>query len=93
LLARRVASSLGFPHGRELHVDSKDAGRLSELTDSRWRPLRAGAAGGVCPTGRRENDKARVDRVMALVKETRAHMCEPVSFDPDFLHDESGLPT
>jgi hypothetical protein len=43
--------------------------------------------------GQVREPKARVDRVMALVKVTRAQMCEPVSFDPCSHHDENGLPT
>ncbi len=40
--------------GAQLHVDSKDAARLSELTDKVWQRWRQGAAGRVRATGGRE---------------------------------------
>ena len=36
--------------------------------------------------------KARVDRVMEMAKEIRAHMREPVSSDTSWMYDDNGLP-
>jgi hypothetical protein len=36
--------------------------------------------------------KAKVERIMAMAREIRAHMREPVSSDHSWLYDENGLP-
>ena len=41
---------------------------------------------------RERERKAKLDRLMALAAEIRAHMTEPVSSDHGWLYDENGLP-
>jgi antitoxin VapB len=83
--------------GAQLNIKSEDAYRLasqlSELTGESLtgviiKALRA-------ELERRERERvveAEVDCVMAIAKEIRSHMSEPVSSDTSWMYDENGLP-
>ena len=78
--------------GAQLNIKSEDAyrlaSRLAELTGESLtsvvtKPLQA---------ERRRDRQARVDHVMKIARELRAHMREPESSDTSWLYDEDGLP-
>jgi antitoxin VapB len=82
--------------GAQLNIKSEDAyrlaSRLSELTgESLTGVIKALRA----ELERRERERvveAEVDCVMAIAKEIRSHMSEPVSSDTSWMYDENGLP-
>ena len=83
--------------GAQLNIKSEDAyrlaSRLAELTGESLTSVVTKALQAELERQERARDrKARVDRVMAIAKEIRAHMREPVSSDTSWLYDENGLP-
>jgi antitoxin VapB len=83
--------------GAQLNIKSDDAyrlaSRLSELTGESLTSVVTKALQAELDRQERQRDlKARVDRVMELAKELRAHMREPVSSDTSWMYDEDGLP-
>jgi antitoxin VapB len=84
--------------GAQLNIKSEDAyrlaSRLSELTGESLTSVVTKALQAELEREERKRDvQARVDHVMAIAKEIRAHMREPVSSDTSWLYDENGLPT
>ena len=84
--------------GAQLNIKSEDAyrlaSRLSELTGESLTSVVTRALRAELERQERQRDvKARVDRVMEIAKEIRAHVREPVSSDTNWLYDEeTGLP-
>jgi antitoxin VapB len=83
--------------GAQLNIKSEDAYRLafrlSELTGESLTAVVTKALRAELEREERQRDvQARVDHVMAIAKEIRAHMREPVSSDTSWLYDEGGLP-
>ncbi len=83
--------------GAQLNIKSEDAyrlaSRLSELTGESLTSVVTKALRAELERQERQRDiQARVDRVMAIAKEIRAHMREPVSSDTGWMYDEDGLP-
>lgn len=83
--------------GAQLNIKSEDAyrlaSRLSELTGESLTSVVTKALQAELEREERKRDvQARVDHVMAIAKEIRAHMREPVSSDTSWLYDENGLP-
>jgi antitoxin VapB len=83
--------------GAQLNIKSEDAyrlaSRLSELTGESLTSVVTKALKAELDREERQRDlTARVDRVMAIAKEIRAHMREPVSSDTSWMYDEDGLP-
>jgi antitoxin VapB len=83
--------------GAQLNIKSEDAYRLafrlSELTGESLTAVVTKALRAELEREERQRDvQARVDHVMAIAKEIRAHMREPVSSDTSWLYDEDGLP-
>jgi antitoxin VapB len=83
--------------GAQLNIKSEDAyrlaSRLAELTGESLTSVVTKALQAELEREERQRDlKARVDRVMAIAKEIRAHMREPVSSDTSWMYDENGLP-
>ncbi len=83
--------------GAQLNIKSEDAyrlaSRLSELTGESLTAVVTKALQAELDRQERQRDiRARVDRVMEIAKEIRAHMREPVSSDTSWLYDENGLP-
>lgn len=83
--------------GAQLNIKSEDAhrlaSRLAELTGESLTSVVTKALRAELDRRERERDvEADVDRVMALAKEIRSHMREPVSSDTNWLYDENGLP-
>jgi antitoxin VapB len=84
--------------GAQLNIKSEDAYRLA----SRLAELTGGSLTSVVIKAlrveleqeeKRRDIKARVDRVMEIAREIRAHMRGPVSSDTSWLYDdETGLP-
>lgn len=83
--------------GAQLNIKSEDAyrlaSRLSELTGESLTSVVIKALRTELERRERELDvEAEVDRIMAIAKEIRAHMREPVSSDTSWMYDEDGLP-
>jgi antitoxin VapB len=83
--------------GAQLNIKSEDAyrlaSRLSELTGESLTAVVTKALQAALERQERQRDiQARVDRVMEIAKEIRAHMREPVSSDTSWMYDENGLP-
>jgi antitoxin VapB len=83
--------------GTQLNIKSEDAyrlaSRLSELTGESLTSVVTKALQAELDRQERARDlKARVDRVMEMAKEIRAHMREPVSSDTSWMYDDNGLP-
>lgn len=83
--------------GAQLNIKSEDAyrlaSRLSGLTGESLTTVVTKALQAELERQERQRDiQARVDRVMAIAKEIRAHMREPVSSDTSWMYDEDGLP-
>jgi antitoxin VapB len=83
--------------GAQLNIKSEDAyrlaSRLSELTGESLTSVVTKALRAELDRHERQRDiRARVDHVMAIAKEIRAHMREPVSSDTSWMYDEDGLP-
>ena len=83
--------------GTQLNVKSEDAYRLaSELAELTGENLTAAVTAALRERLDRERKSrdidAKVDRMMAMAREIRAHMREPVSSDHSWLYDENGLP-
>jgi antitoxin VapB len=81
----------------QLNIKSEDAyrltSRLSELTGESLTGVVTKALRAELDRQERQRDiRARVDHVMAIAKEIRGHMREPVSSDTSWMHDEDGLP-
>jgi antitoxin VapB len=83
--------------GAQLNIKSEDAyrlaSRLSELTGESLTAVVTKALQAELERAERQRDvEAEVDRIMALAREIRAHMREPVSSDTSWMYDENGLP-
>jgi antitoxin VapB len=83
--------------GAQLNIKSEDAyrlaSRLSELTGESLTAIVTRLLRTELEREERKRDvQARVDHVMAIAKEIRAHMREPVSSDTSWMYDENGLP-
>jgi antitoxin VapB len=82
--------------GAQLNIKSEDAyrlaSRLSELTGESLTSVVTKALQAEVERQERARDlQARVDRVMKMAKEIRAHMREPVSSDTSWMYDDNGL--
>jgi antitoxin VapB len=82
--------------GAQLNIKSEDAyrlaSRLSELTGESLTTVVTRALRAELEREERQRDvKARVDRVMEIAREIRAHMREPVSSDTSWLYDDENL--
>ncbi len=80
--------------GAELRIESEEVVRLAEeLAALRHMSVPDAVADALRKQVDRERDvRERVDRMLALGREIRAHMTEPVSSDHSWLYDENGLP-
>ncbi|MEJ0016371.1 MAG: type II toxin-antitoxin system VapB family antitoxin [Acetobacteraceae bacterium] len=83
--------------GAQLNIKSEDAyrlaSRLAELTGESLTAVVTRALQAELDRQERARDvQARVEHVMAIAREIRAHMREPVSSDTSWLYDEDGLP-
>ncbi len=83
--------------GAQLNIKSEEAyrlaSRLSELTGESLTSVVIEALRTELERRERKLDvEAEVDRIMAIAKEIRAHMREPVSSDTSWMYDEDGLP-
>jgi antitoxin VapB len=83
--------------GAQLNIKNEEAyrlaSRLSELTGESLTSVVIKALRTELERRERELDvEAEVDRIMAIAKEIRAHMREPVSSDTSWMYDEDGLP-
>jgi antitoxin VapB len=80
--------------GTQLTIESEDAyrlaSRLAELTGESLSDVVTAALRS--ELRRRECAKAEVERMLAMGKEIRGHMTEPVSSDLTDLYDENGFP-
>jgi antitoxin VapB len=85
------------PVGAQLNIKSEDAyrlaSRLAALTGESLTSVVTKALRAELERQERQRDiQARVDHVMEIAKEIRAHMREPVSSDTSWMYDEDGLP-
>jgi antitoxin VapB len=83
--------------GAQLNIKSEDAdrlaSRLAELTGESLTSVVTKALQAELERQQRQRDRqARVDHVMEIARELRAHMREPVSSDTSWLYDQDGLP-
>ena len=83
--------------GTQLNIKSEDAyrlaSRISALTGESLTSIVTRLLEAELERQERQRDiQARVDRVMAMAKEIRAHMREPVNSDTNWMYDENGLP-
>lgn len=83
--------------GAQLNIKSEDAyrlaSRLAELTGESLTSVVTKALQAELERQERQRDvDAEVDSIMAIAKEIRAHMREPVSSDTSWMYDEDGLP-
>ena len=83
--------------GAQLNIKSEDAyrlaSRLAELTGESLTSVVTKALQAELERQERRRDRqARVDHVMEIARELRAHMREPESSDTSWLYDEDGLP-
>ena len=83
--------------GSQLNIKSEDAyrlaSRLAELTGESLTSAVTNALRAELERLERERDvDAEVERMLAMGREIRAHMTEPVSSDLSDLYDEEGFP-
>ena len=83
--------------GTQLNIKSEDAyrlaSRLSELTGESLTAVVTRALRAELEREERSRDTDQeVERMLAMGREIRAHMREPVSSDLRDLYDENGLP-
>ncbi len=83
--------------GTQLNIKSEDAyrlaSRLSELTGESLTAVVSRALRAELEREERTRDtEQEVERMLAMGREIRAHMREPVSSDLRDLYDENGLP-
>jgi antitoxin VapB len=83
--------------GAQLNIKSEDAyrlaSRLSELTGESLTSVVTKALQAELEREERRRDvAATVERMLAIGREIRAHMREPVSSDTNWMYDENGLP-
>ena len=83
--------------GAQLNIKSEDAyrlaSRLSELTGESLTSVVTKALEAELEREERRRDvAATVERMLAIGREIRAHMREPVSSDTNWMYDENGLP-
>lgn len=83
--------------GTQLNIKSEDAyrlaSRLSELTGESLTAVVTNALRSALEREERSRDTDQeVERMLAMGREIRAHMREPVSSDLRDLYDENGLP-
>ncbi len=83
--------------GTQLNIKSEDAyrlaSRLSELTGESLTAVVTRALRAELEREERTRDtEQEVERMLAMGREIRAHMREPVSSDLRDLYDENGLP-
>ncbi len=78
----------------ELVIHSDEAVRLAtELAELKGGTVKTAVLAAIRERLQRERElKERMDRLMTLAREIRAHMREPVSSDHNWLYDENGLP-
>jgi antitoxin VapB len=87
----------GAAMGMQLNIKSDDAyrmaSRLSELTGDSLTAVVTKALRAELDRKERDRDiQAKVQRMLAMGREIRAHMTEPVSSDLSDLYDENGSP-
>ena len=92
-----VTSTEGQTVGAQLNIKSEDAyrlaSRLSELTGESLTSVVTKALRAELARQERHRDIAgKVERMLAMGREIRAHMREPVSSDTSWMYDENGLP-
>ncbi len=83
--------------GAQLNIKSEDAyrlaSRLSELTGESLTAVVTKALRTELDRQERERGiEAQVQKMLAMGREIRAHMREPVSSDMSDLYDQNGLP-
>src|SRR5271170_1660411 len=83
--------------GTQLNIKSEDsyrlASRLSELTGESLTAVVTKALQAELDRQERQRDiDAKVERMLEMGREIRAHMREPVSSDTSWMYDEDGLP-
>lgn len=83
--------------GTQLNIKSEDAyrlaSRLAELTGESLTSVVTKALQAELEREERQRDiKAKVERMLAMGREIRSHMREPVSSDTSWMYDEDGLP-
>lgn len=83
--------------GAQLNIKSEDAyrlaSRLAELTGESLTSVVTRALQAELEREERQRDlKDKVERMLAMGREIRAHMREPVSSDTNWMYDEDGLP-
>lgn len=83
--------------GTQLNIKSEDAyrlaSRLSELTGESLTAVVTRALRSALEREERSRDTDQeVERMLAMGREIRAHLREPVSSDLSDLYDENGLP-
>ena len=83
--------------GAQLNIKSEDAyrlaARLSELTGESLTAVVTKALKAELERQERQRDiAAKVERMLEMGREIRAHMREPVSSDTSWMYDENGLP-
>jgi antitoxin VapB len=86
-----------FYRDAQLNIKSEDAyrlaSRLAELTGESLASAVTEALQAELERQERQRDRqTRVDHVMQIARELRAHMREPVTSDTSWLYDEDGLP-
>jgi antitoxin VapB len=84
--------------GTQLNIKSEDAYRLaSRLAEMTGESLTTAVTNALrSELKRRESERdidAEVERMLAMGREIRSHMTEPVSSDHGDLYDEDGFPT
>lgn len=83
--------------GAQLNIKSEDAyrlaSRLAELTGESLTSVVTRALQAELEREERQRDlKDKVERMLAMGREIRAHMREPVGSDTNWMYDEDGLP-
>jgi len=83
--------------GAQLNIKSEDAyrlaSRIAELTGESLTSVVTKALQAELERQERARDlNERVERMLAMGREIRAHMREPVSSDTSWMYDEDGLP-
>jgi antitoxin VapB len=83
--------------GAQLNIKSDDAyrlaSRLSEMTGESLTAVVTKALQAELERQERKLDvAAKIERMLEMGREIRAHMREPVSSDTSWMYDENGLP-
>jgi antitoxin VapB len=83
--------------GTQLNIKSEEAyrlaSRLSEITGDSLTAVVTKALQSELERQERQRDlAAKVERMLQMGREIRAHMREPVSSDTSWMYDENGLP-